>query len=63
MDPSIIRLPLRAHYQAAVYVLAENATDSIYAIFCVGVIAVCVRRSLYHFCFEDIQRIKLSSLP
>ena len=33
VDASIIRLPLRAHYQATVHVLAENATDSIYAIF------------------------------
>jgi len=63
VDASIIRLPLGAHYQATVYVLAENATDSIYAVFCVGVIAACVRRSLYNFCFEVIQRIKLSSLP
>ena len=56
MDPSIIQLPLRAHYQATVYALAENATDSIYTIFCVGVIVVYVRRSLCHFCFEVIQR-------
>jgi choline dehydrogenase-like flavoprotein len=40
VDASIIRLPLGAHYQATVYVLAENATDSICAIFCVGVIVI-----------------------
>jgi len=38
VDASIIRLPLGAHYQATV--LAENAMDSICAIFCVGVIVI-----------------------
>jgi len=42
VDPSITPLPLRAHNLVTVYVLAENATDSIYAIFCVGVIVVYV---------------------
>ena len=40
MDASVTRLPLRAHYQATVDVLAENTTDSICTIFCVGVIIV-----------------------
>ena len=39
VDPSTVRLPLRAHYQATVY---ANATDSVCAIFCVGVIVVYV---------------------
>jgi len=42
VDPNIIQLPPRVHYQATVYALAENATDSIYAVFSVGVIVVYV---------------------
>jgi len=37
VDPSTVLLPFRAHYQATVYV---NATDSVCAIFCVGVIVI-----------------------